>query len=166
MAAGNTYVSIATQTLGSTATSITFSSIAGTYTDLVIVADAGDATPAFLKLQFNGDTGANYSNTVLRGDGAAAGSQRHSGNTFIYCDVYANLQGTLGQAPHRIQIMNYANTTTNKTCLIRADNAGLGTEVIVGLWRSTAAITSVTLFVTGGTFMVGSTFTLYGILAA
>ena len=161
-----TYEPIATNTLGSTATSVSFSGISGAYTDLVVVVNAGDATPAFLKLQFNSDTGANYSNTVLRGDGATAGSQRHSGNTFIYCDVYANLQGTLGQAPHVIEIMNYSNTTTNKTCLIRATNAGLGIDIVAGLWRSTSAITSVDLFVTGGTFMVGSTFTLYGIASA
>ena len=37
MAAGNTYVALATQTLGSATATVTFSSISGAYTDLVLV---------------------------------------------------------------------------------------------------------------------------------
>ena len=40
MAAGNTYVALATQTVASATASVTFSSISGAYTDLVIVVRA------------------------------------------------------------------------------------------------------------------------------
>jgi hypothetical protein len=63
MAAGNTYEAIATQTLGSAAASVTFSSIPGTYTDLVIVCTPLRVTAGAEELvfQFNSDTGSNYS---------------------------------------------------------------------------------------------------------
>jgi hypothetical protein len=82
MAAGNTYEAIATQTLGSAAASVTFSSIPGTYTDLVVVI-AGTLTTGSdnVSFQLNGDSGANYSVTVLTGDGSTASSGRASNLT-------------------------------------------------------------------------------------
>jgi hypothetical protein len=79
MPAGNTYEAIATQTLGSAAASVTFSSIPGTYTDLVLVV-AGTLTTGTenIVMQFNGDTGSNYSVTSLLGDGSTASSFRSS----------------------------------------------------------------------------------------
>jgi len=63
MAAGATYEPIATTTVsGSSTSTVTFSSISGTYTDLVIIGNLGSQTTnAFPYLQFNGDTGSNYS---------------------------------------------------------------------------------------------------------
>jgi hypothetical protein len=63
--------------------------------------------------------------------------------------------------------MNYANTTTQKTILNRHGYV-LGSNITryaVGLWRSTAAITSITFTPANG-FEAGTNFTLYGILAA
>ena len=65
-----------------------------------------------------------------------------------------------------IQIMNYSNTTTYKTALSRSNNANTGTDAIVGLWRSTAAINSIVVLISGNQFATGSTFTLYGIKSA
>jgi hypothetical protein len=63
--------------------------------------------------------------------------------------------------------MNYVNSTSNKTYLSRANNATFGTDAIVGLWRSSAAVTSLNLKNSdSNSFVVGSTFTLYGIKAA
>ena len=65
MAAGATYTPIATQTPGSNTASISFSSIPGTYTDLVLVIDnAFTASGGYsYSLSFNDDTASNYSNT-------------------------------------------------------------------------------------------------------
>ena len=77
-----------------------------------------------------------------------------------------NGYATTGISNVIVQFMNYSNTTTNKTVLSRANNAATGTDAIVNLWRSTAAITSIYVYVPSGNFATGSTFTLYGILAA
>ncbi len=169
MAAGATYFPIATTTASGSVSSITFGSIAGTYTDLVLIASASLASGAEnLRIRFNSDTGSNYSNTVLVGSGSGAGSSRASNQTYIAADSNGYLTTT-----NNIYIMNfqnYANTTTNKTTLIRANNAASaasGVDAIVGLWRSTSAITSITLLNSGSAnFASGSTFTLYGIAAA
>ncbi len=63
------------------------------------------------------------------------------------------------------QYQNYSNTTTYKTVLSRCSNPTGGTLAVAGLWRSTAAITSITLTPTAGNWLSGSTFTLYGIKA-
>ena len=64
------------------------------------------------------------------------------------------------------QFMNYANTTTYKTVIGRANNAGYGADTSVGVWRNTAAISTITLTALTANFASGSTFTLYGIKAA
>ena len=87
MAAGNTYVAIAEQTLGSAAASVTFSSISGAYTDLVLVSVAGTTTGApNTFLQLNGDTSTNYSITAIIGDGTSATSGRITSNAQFYID--------------------------------------------------------------------------------
>jgi hypothetical protein len=166
MAAGATYEPIATTTLGSAQSSVTFSSIPGTYTDLVVVIDSAmtAGSTSNLGMQFNSDTGSNtnYSSTRLLGDGSAASSGRNTSTSYgMIGDVDTNKFVSINH------IMNYANTTTYKTFLSRTGNAGAYLGAYVSLWRSTAAITTVVLKQPGGsTFVSGSTFTLYGVLAA
>ena len=162
----STYNKIEAQTLGSTASTVTFTSIPGTYTDLVLIISPIITTGSKdVCVQFNGDTGTNYSNTILSGDGSTASSARLSGQVRIFLDYYGVVN--TAQSNRIVNIMNYSNATTYKTVLSRANNEGAGTDAIIGLWRSTAAITSMVLNAqTGGTFDVGSTFTLYGIKAA
>jgi hypothetical protein len=155
----NTMVAIQTYTVsGSSTTLITFNSIPQTYTDLVIVQSGSEPGGADSgAFQFNGDTGTNYSYTILSGNGSSASSSRAS-NT--------NLGGALligtGQSISIANIMNYANTTTYKTWLSRGNAVDNSTRAYVGTWRSTSAITSLTI--TYGTALsAGSTFTLYGI---
>jgi len=169
MAAGSTYTPIATTTLGSSQTTVTFSSISGTYTDLVLVASMKTVTGPYQPiLRFNSDSGSNYSSTVIRGDGSSASSGRHSNQDGIYAVPGPGI-GTVGNyLPWIINIQNYSNTTTNKTVLHRFNNASSIVVAGVGLWRNTAAITTVSLTaeVNSGDFQSGSTFTLYGIQAA
>jgi hypothetical protein len=161
-----TYEPIATNTLGSAAADVTFSSIPATYTDLVIVYQALAATGnPDMTAQFNGDTGSNYSATRLTGNGTAASSARYSSQTFCRFDEFAaatTTAATMGV----ISVMNYSNATTYKTLISRSNQAGLGVEAFVNLWRSTAAITSIKLAFTSGNIAAGAVFTLYGIKAA
>jgi hypothetical protein len=80
----STYTPIATQTLGSAAASVTFSSIPQGYTDLILVINyATSASTGNALLRFNSDTGSNYSETALIGNGTTATSDRESSVTTI-----------------------------------------------------------------------------------
>ena len=72
-----TYQAIASQVLASTAASVTFSSIPGTYTDLKLVFSMRSNASNFFDypyLAFNGDSSTNYSSLYLRGDGSTVSS--------------------------------------------------------------------------------------------
>lgn len=162
----STYTPIATTTLSSDAGSVTFSSISGSYTDLILVCtpiSTGTAQPDVL-MQVNSDTGSNYSRTRLVGNGSSATSSRFSNQTEW---VIGPMEST--QIVNMIcQIQNYSNTTTNKTMLVRSNDTSIATQAMVCLWRSTSAITSIYLFPepAKGNFKTGSTFTLYGVKSA
>ena len=162
-----TYEPIATTTLGSDTSSVTFSSISGSYTDLVLVCSIQQSGTDDFGIRFNGDTGSNYSRTNLHGSGTVAGSARSSNTSQITISYYGyppSAASTFGT--EIINIQNYSNTTTYKTVVARANNAGTGTDATVGLWRSTSAITEVLVRINAGNLKTGSTFTLYGIKSA
>ena len=167
MAAGSTYTPIATTTASGSVSSITFSSIPSTYTDLILIANVATATSTGNpRLRFNGDTNSNYSETTLYGSGSSAGSTRGSNETSILliATTYMNTDYDMNLILH---IQNYSNSTTNKTVLARANKASAGVDQTVGLWRNTAAINSMTIFsASGNNFSSTSTFTLYGIQEA
>jgi hypothetical protein len=164
MAAGSTYTPIATTTLGSATASYTFSSIPSTYTDLILIGSvAANGGNDDVKINFNGDTSTNLSATFLYGNGTSAASARRTSVTDTELD-WTGIGSNQGRIA--VNIMNYANTTTYKTALSRVDFSDKGANASVVLWRSTAAITSVKLSLPGQLFIVGSTFTLYGIAAA
>jgi hypothetical protein len=164
-----TYEKIATTTLGSAQASVTFSTISGSYTDLVLVINWGESTSGDNSfLRFNSDTGSNYSNTELYGTGSSAGSQRRSNATFMDINRAIGGDGTNIYSNAIINIQNYSNTTTYKTALLRSNLATgtyPGVDAFVGLWRSTSAITSITILPASNNLLSGSTFTLYGIKA-
>lgn len=163
MPAGSTYTPIATTTLASQS-SVTFSSIPSTYTDLIIVINGVSVAnqPANFRVG-NGsvDTGTNYSRTGLSGNGSSASSYRGSSENFFYTD---NASAANGAAVSITNFQNYSNTTTYKTFLNRNNDPGNNVRAIVGLWRSTAAIN--TISATFGATLTGGTATLYGIAAA
>lgn len=156
----NTYVALATQTLAVATNTVSFTSIDQNYTDLYLtVFCPGAPSGGDWQMRFNNDSATNYSRTFLFGTGSVAGSGRTSNSNVL--SVGANrTNGWL-----KMNIQNYSNTTTNKTILWEVGSAGEDIAAIVGLYRSTSAITRLD-FVTGPTFPIGSTFNLYGIAAA
>jgi hypothetical protein len=169
MPAGNTYEEIATQTLGSAANSITFSSIPSTYTDLVLVgAITGISTTIDTWVRVgNGsiDTATNYSWTVISGNGTVTGSGRGANQTKVYWDFLSSITNVSQFAI--INFMNYSNTTTNKTFMVRGTSASQETNVTLGMWRNTSSINTIQIGADStATFNTGTTFSLYGIKAA
>ena len=163
MPAGSTYTPIATTTLGSAQSSVTFNSFSG-YTDLVLVANTTAAGNQNILLRFNSDSGTNYSYTRITGAASASSNRESSIDAINLYNSSASLNGVM--ATTIIQVMNYANTTTNKTVLSRGNGGANETNAQVSLWRNTAAITSLTLSIFTTNFSTGSTFTLYGIASA
>jgi hypothetical protein len=168
---GGSYDSIASVTASAGATTITFSSIPSSYTHLQIRGFTNTSgTGSYSKIYFNGDTTtANYRSHSLRGDGATASAADYTGYGGVLGFVQAGMGNSTSWASSVLDILDYGNTNKNKTTrlLEGVDFNGSGSvEFYSGLWMSTAAITSVTLAVSGQTYSAGSTFALYGIKAA
>lgn len=170
MADTATEIALATTTLASPASTITFSSIPQTYTDLrLVLSTAGvDSTSSSqVFLLFNGETTAstNYSYTYLGSNGSitltGTGSTGYlspftQGTTtipgFFTADIFSYTGST-----YKTLLHTYSNDTN-----------GTGTmNFLVRLWRQTSAITSMTIQVSSSgirTFSTGTIATLYGIL--
>ena len=161
-----TYEPLATTTLGSAAATVSFTSISGSFTDLILITNSATGVNDIdMYIQVNSDTASNYSWTRVLGTGSSALSSRGSSSNLGY--RVGNMSGSnVGQNNAIIHFQNYSNTTTYKTILSRSNNASLLVEAYVGLWRSTSAITSMDIKTQSGTFSTGSTFTLYGIKSA
>lgn len=172
MAAGVTYEPIATTTLNTDTSTIAFTSISGSYTDLVMVISTqlSAASNAYIKLQFNGNTAANYSVVRLYGNGSSAITDSFTNTSDIDTGFMPGADGT-GKGLIIANIMNYSNTTTFKTCLIKWNSVAAAstkqyTVSEIGQWRSTSAINRIDLTANSGNFNSGTTVTLYGIAAA
>jgi len=158
---------------------ITFSSIPATYQHLQIrcILRNDEAANAYrdLRIRLNGDTGTNYNAHLLYGDGTSAiATHRADANTYTYITagldsyprdlVTANVMGVA-----IIDIHDYASTTKNKTTkqFLGVDNNGAGRVFMSsGLWRSTSAVTSVSIISEAGNWTTQSQFALYGIKGA
>lgn len=160
-----TYTPLATKTLTSSASSVTFSSITGAYRDLVLVVNgAGGNGDFYPRLRFNNDTTSSYSWIAARGDGTTAASFSGTENgQQITNGVYLSISNPALIITH---IMDYSATDKHKCSLTRANRANLATEMLAGRWASTAAITNIQFYSSNGnTLASGATLTLYGVAA-
>jgi len=161
-----TYKPIATQTLGSN-TTVTFSSIPQTYTDLILVINGLSNVNEGAEYQVgNGsvDTGTNYSRTRIMGDKTTASTFRATGQDRFLCDGFST---SFSYASMQIvHFMGYSNTSTYKTVLFRGNSTKTYLLAQVGLWRSTSAINTIKVSGYSGNLGSGTTVTLYGIKAA
>jgi hypothetical protein len=164
-----TYEPIATATIATDGQGWDFTSIPSTYTDLRLVV-YGRSTFSSTTFggagRFNGDSGTNYSWTRLFTDGNAQSQRQTNSDTFGVGEMPAAnaTANVFGQAV--IDIMNYSNTTTFKTVLVRTSAPGI-TYAYVNLWRNTAAINRIVFGTASLSGMkAGSMATLYGIKAA
>lgn len=165
----NTYTLIASNILGSSAASVTFSSIPNTYTDLVIKMSArSSANTDLIYLTLNSDSGTNYSITKLVGSGSAASSGRQSSQPQISLDagIVPSSYTTNVFSNAEIYIPSYL-VSQNKPISYFGANENNATQAYIAtqanLWSNTAAITSATITAVSANFVSGSSFFLYGI---
>ncbi len=179
MSANNVYcamVPIASVDMGGS-NSANFTNIPQTYQDLFVVfqtrttQNASGLAQMWCWLNGTQDTSNGLcSFTTLTGNGSAVNTGRNTNTNQIEIGQSPNLNATAGVfSTGTMHILNYTNTTINKTLLSRcaADLNGSGiTELAVGLFRSTAAVTGLYFRADGGaTQVAGSIVTLYGIKA-
>jgi hypothetical protein len=167
-----TYTALATVTLGSSASSVTFSSIPATYRDLILVMSATNTTNDITwSMRFNGDTGSNYNIVLARGGDIAGGvaSNSAASDNAMFIAGWTFGQGTTNPTPITISIMDFSATDKHKTILNRfqtqRDNGNGETGMLAGRWANTSAITSLNVFPNSSTFATGSTISLYGVIA-
>ena len=161
------FESIATVALTSNSLGITFSSIPSTYKHLQIRATIfSQANQSDIRVQYNGDTGTNYSQHGIYGSGAGATGDTAGGTAN---SVFA-LGGITGDTTRCgisvINILDYANTNKYKTniTLGGVEQNGSGYAVFQsGSWRNTDAITSIKIFTSTINYTQYSSFALYGI---
>jgi hypothetical protein len=162
-----TYTPLATVTLGTAASSVTFSSIPATYRDLIVVfAGTATATNSVALIRLNSDTGSNYSSLNARGNGSNAASASTTTTGAWFLQANSALGTTQSNAIG--QIMDYSATDKHKTILSRGDTnntEGPAVEMIAARWANTAAVTSVQVYLAANNFASGSTFSLYGVIA-
>jgi hypothetical protein len=172
--AGGGLTKISETVLGSATATVTFSSIPGSYRNLMLTIVARSAAAANftdIYAQFNGDTGANYSR-----EGVIAQSTGNAQNVQTSSSANAPIGGvaaanSLANAPGIVTIIipNYAGTVFAKAANSQfgaMNGATVGTWLAMTesfYWNNTAAISSILIGVVGGSnFVTGSVFTLYG----
>jgi hypothetical protein len=165
-----TYEKIATTTLSSNASDITFTTISGVYTDLILVFTGltthTSGVSSELRFQYNSDTGSNYSMTRLIGTFGESIGARDNNQTNLALGTIANNNGSNNNGNLVAHIFDYANTTTYKTTLGRGASANDWVSLGAATWRSTSAITSIKIFFNTYNILSGSMATLYGIKEA
>lgn len=157
------WTALANITLGSAASSVTFSSISGLYKDLhLVITGKGSSSPG-VYIRFNSDSGSNYANIWATG---YAGSMYSGSNTTT--QIYGNYNLPMDTTVTSIvttDVLDYSATNKHKSTLTRFSGAAYGVEMLAGRWINTAAITSLSITASSGTFAAGSTFALYGVSA-
>jgi hypothetical protein len=171
----NSYQSIQTVTVGSGGqSSVTFSSIPSTYKHLqirgMVKSARTDDDGATYRIQFNSDSGANYTYHRLKGDGSSVVSDGLGGMNYSYFYSMAASSGSVNSSTFGVSvfdILDYSNTSKNKTIRVLCGYDGNGNGIISlgsSAWFSTSAVTSISLTIDGGTnFTQYSSFALYGI---
>jgi hypothetical protein len=165
-----TYTPLATVTLGTAVSSVTFSSIPATYRDLILVSQVRStraATDDDLYLQFNNDTGNNYSWVRMAGNGSTTASSSGTGVNYMRVgnDITAANSTANVFANVVAQIQDASATDKHKTGLSRSDNSLVATYALAHRWANTNAITTVKVYCAVGSLAAGSTLNLYGVIA-
>lgn len=161
-----TMTKIETVTLGSTQASIDFNSIAGSFTDLLVVASLRHSATGvnIAGIKFNGST-SNFNIRYIEGTGSATGSANTTTNYAGLLQGSSSTSNTF--ASTNIYIPNYAGSTNKSYSVdtVTENNAAAAFQHLQsGLWSNTAAITSISLYSFEGSLVAGCTATLYGIL--
>ena len=159
------YIPLATVTLASATSTVTFSNIPATYRDLIVVTSTfqTNASDQLSNYRVNGDTSGIYNGVFMDTYPGTPASGSSSNQTSGLWNYITNVSSTTPLSTI-VQFLDYSATDKHKTALHR-----LGSGSLVGAYATrvalTSAINSLTILATSGNYQTGSTFNLYGILA-
>jgi len=166
---------IASQVLATTAASVTFSAIPGTYTDLMLkMSTRGSIDGSDISVEVNADSATNYSRTVLGTENNVAGSSRVANQAYAYIIGQVNSSAATANtfSNSELYIANYSATGAKQLSSFGVTESNITSgdyttrqTVVANLYRGTAAITIVKISAPAN-FVAGSRFDLYGILKA
>jgi len=167
----NTYSLISSNVLGSSAASVTFSSIPGTYTDLVLRVTCRNTTNSYNYTLSVGGSAGQYSETEIHAEGTSSVGSTRTSNTdpfgtssYLFGVASGDTADTFGVS--EIYIPSYTASQNKPVSLVsfrERNSASLGMSAIAGLFRNTSAISTITATSAGTAFAIGSSFYLYGI---
>lgn len=170
--AAGSYDLLETEILTSNASSVTFTGL-GSYSDYkhlqirAVARSTRSAVNENVRMQMNNDTGSNYSRHQLRGDGSSVISEAATSQSSAFVStITAASQGSNQFSGNVIDILDFSDSSKNTT--IRTLYGSPSTEIGLasGAFFNTAAITEIDLILqSGGSFITGSRFSLYGLKA-
>jgi len=165
------------QTLASDTAIVSFTSIPSIYKHLQLRVMAKHSRTANtfynVNIQFNGDTGANYTSHYLFGNQSAVTASALTSGTFIDRNLYAISNASVHTSMFGVGIVDihdYASTTKYKTVRsftgqdVNGASVNDYISIASGLWSSTSAINRIDLYVASYNLVTGSTFALYGMV--
>ena len=163
----NTFTLIASYTAAGSVSSIDFTSIPSTYTDLAIYLSARQSRSEVVsntRIEFNGSS-SNLSCRYIQGTGSAAVSSSNASYLFAASPANSATANTFGNS--LIYIPNYAGSTNKSVswdAVTETNASNAEAYLVAGLWANTDAITSIELSsLSGDNFMEHSTAYLYGV---
>lgn len=159
-----TYQPLATTTLATATTSVTFGSIPSSFRDLIIVFEGSIVANTRLDITTgNGtlDTGANYFSVTMLGTGSATNSLVYRNATTIQ-GMFDSIGTGTGRINSVLQFMDYSATDKHKTIIGRSSSASNGVTAFVARHATTSA-TNIIRIAGFDNITVGSTLSLYGI---
>jgi hypothetical protein len=163
------FVALSNITLAATQTSISFTSISQSYRDLyMVITQVGvTGTGGRPLVKVNNDAGVNYSGLSLRTNGTSFLTSSNLNGQDNGATLAINVtNGGGNDVFYDIWITDYSTTDKYKNLLSKANSGSSGNEIVVNTWKNTSAVTSLVLYFTSGlTFGIGTTVTLYGVLA-
>jgi len=143
----------------SAASSLSFTSIAGTYRDLMLRycgLYTSDSTATGFNIRFNNDSGLNYAIALVRVTTAADAVDTDNDSISLNMPLQRNTATTLQKrSMGLLTVNNYADTTYAKRFNFewsnyRSDISTLNYHIINGVWNSTSAITSIDIYRSAG----------------
>jgi hypothetical protein len=150
---------LASITLQSLSSTVTFSNIPQNYRDLILIVSGRTITGSGnLVVRPNNDSGSNYSLVRVFSTGSATGSSSGTSDNYVYC---GNLRSD-ATALIQVTSFDYSLTNKHKTFLARHDLVTETTMAVANRWASTSAIFSFVFSLSSGSFSAGTTFNLYG----